>query len=264
MKQFLDDCLPNVKEKIGRQVGLDICVCVNTSALLVQTIGWWGWGWPQTTGYSHTQGFGEERGRWEGVESRDVVQSWMPASFRPASFLIVLRLWSWLSSQTVVLSFGCVLRPTAGKFFKNSDAPGWLNPDLWERDTYIHTHREMSFWSCLWKVSGSVEQSDPLWKSHIRLPAWQRVFCTSLEAVTLSSSSVSLEHFYVRWNFAGPAFPCSPISINNNKKTQKSFIHTQCASLQVIHVKCKVQYFLGISTALCIHPSPPSILEHFN
>ena len=42
MKQFLDDCLPNVKEKIGRQVGLDICVCVNTSALLVQTIGWWG------------------------------------------------------------------------------------------------------------------------------------------------------------------------------------------------------------------------------
>jgi len=42
MKKFLEDCLNIVKEEIGRQVGSDICVCVNISALLVQTIRWWG------------------------------------------------------------------------------------------------------------------------------------------------------------------------------------------------------------------------------
>ena len=42
MKKFLEDCVSVVKEKRGRQVGSDICVCVNISALLVQTIRWWG------------------------------------------------------------------------------------------------------------------------------------------------------------------------------------------------------------------------------
>ena len=263
MKQFLDDCLPIVKEKIGRQVGLDICVCVNTSTLLVQTIGWWGWGWPQTTGYSHTQGFGEEHGRWEGVESRDMVQSRMPASFRPASFLIVLRLWSWLSSQTVVLSFGCALRPTAGKFFKNSDAPGWLNPDLWERETHTERERCPSGVVC-GKFLGA-------WSSQIPFEKATLGFLLDTEFSVPLWRLLPFLHLLSPWNtfmsigtLQGLPSLALQYPLTTTKKTRKSFIHTQCTSPQVIHVKCKVQYFLGISTALCIHPSPPSILEHFN
>lgn len=36
---------------------------------------------------------------------------------------------------------------------------------------------------------------------------------------------------------------CSPVSVNNNKKP-KQLTHTQCASPQSIHVKCKLQIFL--------------------
>ena len=58
--------------------------------------------------------------------------------------------------------------------------------------------REMSYWSFLWKVFGSMEQSQfPFEKATLGFLLDAEFFCASLEAVTLSSSSVSLEHFYV-------------------------------------------------------------------
>ena len=65
----------------------------------------------------------------------------------------------------------------------------------------------MSSWSFLWKVFGSVEQSQiPFEKATLGFLLDAEFFCASLEAVTLSSSSVFLEHFYVHWNFVGPAY----------------------------------------------------------
>ena len=56
----------------------------------------------------------------------------------------------------------------------------------------------MSYWSFLWKVFGSMEQSQfPFEKATLGFLLDAEFFCASLVAVTLSSSSVSLEHFYV-------------------------------------------------------------------
>ena len=53
----------------------------------------------------------------------------------------------------------------------------------------------------------SKEQSQiPFEKATLGFLLDAEFFCASLEAVTLSSSSVFLEHFYVHWNFVGPAY----------------------------------------------------------